>query len=112
VSIPREGSGSIGSVRYVQHAILGGRCPLSLGVHAVFLGPCDTDMTRELSIPKASPAAAARGIFDGFERGEEDIFPDPLAQSLAGGWHAGAAKALERQNASHLRGTAASPPSI
>ena len=50
-------------------------------VHAVFLGPIDTDMNRGFDIPKASPESAARGIFDGLEKGEEDIFPDPASQS-------------------------------
>ncbi len=68
-----------------------------VSVHAVFLGPIDTDMNRGLDIPKASPASAARGIFDGLERGEEDIFPDPASQLIADSWRAGAAKALERQ---------------
>jgi hypothetical protein len=31
------------------------------------------------------------------DRGEEDIFPDPVAQSLADGWRNGAVKAFERQ---------------
>lgn len=39
----------------------------------------------------------ARAILDGVDRGEEDIFPDPLAQSLADGWRDGAVKAFERQ---------------
>jgi len=46
-------------------------------VHAVFLGPIDTDMNRGFDVPKASPESAALGIFDGLEKGEEDIFPDP-----------------------------------
>jgi NAD(P)-dependent dehydrogenase (short-subunit alcohol dehydrogenase family) len=66
-------------------------------VHAVFLGPIDTDMNRGFDIPKASPESAARGIFHGVENGEEDIFPDPASQSIAEGWRAGVAKALERQ---------------
>ena len=66
-------------------------------VHAVFLGPIDTDMNRGFDIPKASPESAARGIFDGVESGEEDIFPDPASQSIAEGWRTGVAKALERQ---------------
>src|SRR5262249_40697174 len=37
-------------------------------VHAVFLGPIDTDMNRGFEVPKASPESAARGIFDGLER--------------------------------------------
>jgi NAD(P)-dependent dehydrogenase (short-subunit alcohol dehydrogenase family) len=68
-------------------------------VHAVLTGPVDTDMVRDLAIPKASPQSVARGILDGVEKGEEDIFPDPLSQTLADSWRSGAAKALERQNA-------------
>jgi NAD(P)-dependent dehydrogenase (short-subunit alcohol dehydrogenase family) len=66
-------------------------------VHAVVLGPVDTDMNRAFEIPKASPESAALRIFDGLENGEEDIFPDPASQSVAEGWRTGAAKALERQ---------------
>jgi hypothetical protein len=51
--------------------------------------------------PKCSndgtPEVAAEGIFDGVEKGEEDIFPDPTSQTLADGWRAGVAKALERR---------------
>jgi len=68
-------------------------------VHGVFLGPTDTDMTRGFEIPKASPEAVARGIFDGLENQEEDIFPDPMSQSIAEGWRTGVAKAIERQYA-------------
>jgi NAD(P)-dependent dehydrogenase (short-subunit alcohol dehydrogenase family) len=72
-------------------------------VHAVLTGPVDTDMVRALDIPKASPQSVARAIFDGVGRGEEDIFPDPLSAALADAWHAGPAKALERQNAALLQ---------
>lgn len=73
-----------------------------VSVHAVFLGPIDTDMNRGLDIPKATPASAARGIFDGLEKGDQDIFPDPASQSIADGWRNGAAKALERQFAAFV----------
>jgi NAD(P)-dependent dehydrogenase (short-subunit alcohol dehydrogenase family) len=66
-------------------------------VHAVIVGPVDTDMNRGFNIPKASPESAAQGTFSGLEKGEEDIFPDPASQSIAEGWRAGVAKALERQ---------------
>ena len=66
-------------------------------VHAVLAGPVDTEMTRYLDIPKASPQSVARAIFDGVENGEEEIFPDPLSASMAEGWRSGAAKSLERQ---------------
>jgi NAD(P)-dependent dehydrogenase (short-subunit alcohol dehydrogenase family) len=71
-------------------------------VHAVVLGPVDTDMNRGFNIAKASPESAAQGIFDGLEKGEEDIFPDPASQSVADGWRTGAAKALERQFAAFV----------
>ena len=77
-------------------AMLAGK---GVSVHSVFLGPIDTDMNRGFNIPKASPESAAQGIFDGLENNEEDIFPDPVSQSIAEGWRTGVAKAFERQYA-------------
>jgi NAD(P)-dependent dehydrogenase (short-subunit alcohol dehydrogenase family) len=71
-------------------------------VHAVVLGPIDIDMNRGFDIPKASPASAAVGIFDGLEKGEDEIFPDPASQSIAEGWRNSAVKALERQFAAFV----------
>jgi len=58
-------------------------------VHAVFAGPVDTHMTRALEVPKTPPESVARAIFDGMEKGEEDIFPDPMSASVAVGWRNG-----------------------
>jgi NAD(P)-dependent dehydrogenase (short-subunit alcohol dehydrogenase family) len=80
-------------------ALLAGQ---GVSVHAVLAGPVDTDMSRDLDIPKASPESVARAILDGVQNGEEDIFPDPMAQSMAESWRNGAAKALERQFAALL----------
>ena len=66
-------------------------------VHAVVLGPVDTDMNRGFEIPKAAPETAAAGIFDGLEKGEEEIFPDPVSHTIADGWRNGVSKALERE---------------
>ena len=66
-------------------------------VHAVFAGPVDTDMARSLDIPKASPQSVALAILDGMERGEEDIFPDPMSRGIAANWGSGVSKVLERQ---------------
>jgi NAD(P)-dependent dehydrogenase (short-subunit alcohol dehydrogenase family) len=75
-------------------ALLAGR---GVRVHAVLPGPVDTDMTRGGDMPKASPESVARAIFDAVEKEEEDIFPDPMSQSVAESWRNSAAKALERQ---------------
>ena len=77
-------------------------------VHGVILGPVDTDMNRGFEIPKAPPESAAKGIFDGLENGEEDIFPDPVSQSIAEGWRNGVAKAFEKQFAGFVPQSAAS----
>jgi NAD(P)-dependent dehydrogenase (short-subunit alcohol dehydrogenase family) len=77
-------------------ALLAGR---GVSVYAVLPGPIDTDMVRDLDVPKTPPVEVARGILDGVERGEEEIFPDPMSQSIADGWRAGVAKEFERQNA-------------
>ena len=70
-----------------------------VSVHAVLTGPVDTDMTRGFEIPKVSAESVARAVFDGLEHGEEDIFPDPMSQSVAEDWRGGFAKTLERQYA-------------
>lgn len=66
-------------------------------VQAVFPGPVDTDMTRDLALPKASAESVAVAIFDGLQNGDEDIFPDSMSQSIAEAWRTGVVKALERQ---------------
>ncbi len=68
-----------------------------VAVHAVVIGPIDTDMNRGLEIPKAAPETAPAGIFDGLEKGEEEIFPDPASQSITEGWRNGISKTLERE---------------
>ena len=77
-------------------ALLAGQ---GISVHAVLAGPIDTDMTRGFEIPKSTPESVARAILDGVERGDEDIFPDPMSAAMAESWSSGAAKSLERQNA-------------
>jgi NAD(P)-dependent dehydrogenase (short-subunit alcohol dehydrogenase family) len=82
-------------------ALLAGQ---GVSVHSVMTGPTDTEMSRGLDVPKASPESVAQAIFDGVENGDEDIFPDPMSQSMADSWRGGAAKAMERQNASLVAG--------
>jgi NAD(P)-dependent dehydrogenase (short-subunit alcohol dehydrogenase family) len=79
-------------------ALLAGR---GVRVLAVLPAVVDTDMVRDLGmptvgIPMASPESVARIILDGVENGEEEIFPDPLSESLAENWRSWA-QALERR---------------
>jgi len=85
-------------------ALLAGR---GVRVHAVLTGPTDTDMTRGFDIPKSSPQSVARAIFDGVDNGEEDIFPDPMSQTMADSWRGSVAKALEHQYAAFVQDQAA-----
>lgn len=87
------------SLTQSQRALL---APQGVRVHAVLTGPTDTEMSRDLDVPKASPESVARAIFDGVAAGDEEIFPDPLSAMLAPSWAEGAVKALERQNAALL----------
>ena len=77
-------------------ALLAGQ---GVSVHAVLSGPVDTDMSRDLDVPKASPESVARAILDGVASGEDEIFPDPMSASMAKSWRSGTLKALERENA-------------
>ena len=71
-------------------------------VHAILTGPTDTEMSRGLDIPKPSAESVARAIFDGVENDEEDIFPDPMSQSMAESWRSGSVKAFERELAAFV----------
>jgi NAD(P)-dependent dehydrogenase (short-subunit alcohol dehydrogenase family) len=76
-------------------------------VHAVLTGPTDTDMTKGFNVPKATSRTVAQAIFGGVERDEQDIFPDPLAEKVAGAWRDGVAKTLEEQFAALAAAAAA-----
>jgi NAD(P)-dependent dehydrogenase (short-subunit alcohol dehydrogenase family) len=89
------------SVTQSLRALLAGQ---GVKVHAVLPGPIDTDMIRDLPIPKTPPESVAQAIFDGVENGDEEIFPDPFSEMQAESWRVGAAKELERQNAALVAG--------
>jgi len=75
-------------------------------VFGVYAGPIDTDMVRELALPKTAPRDVAAAILDGIEAGQEDIFPDPFAADF-GRQFESSPKATERQNAAMVTGSAA-----
>jgi NAD(P)-dependent dehydrogenase (short-subunit alcohol dehydrogenase family) len=65
--------------------------------------PTDTDMTWGYEIPKATPESVARAIFDGLERGGEEISRDPMSEALAERPNGGVANAFERQFAAAVQ---------
>ena len=83
-------------------ALLAGR---GISVYTVLPGPLDTDMSRNLDIPKASPESTAQAILDGVEKEDEEIFPDPMSEAIAEGWRSSAVKALQRQFAAYVAQT-------
>ncbi|NLP84912.1 SDR family NAD(P)-dependent oxidoreductase [Microbacterium sp. CFH 90308] len=87
------------SLSQAQRALLAQR---GIRVHAVLAGPMDTDMTRELAIPKTAPSLVATAVFDGVQRGDEEIFPDPVSVQFEASWNSGPLKAFERANATLL----------
>lgn len=57
-----------------------------IAVLAALPGPIDTDMVKALALPKASPGDTARALLAGIARGDDDIFPDPMAEELGALW--------------------------
>jgi len=43
-------------------------------------------LLEDLPIPKTSPADVASAVLAGVARGEEDIFPDPMARQMGALW--------------------------
>ncbi|MET8864960.1 SDR family NAD(P)-dependent oxidoreductase [Nonomuraea sp. NPDC004580] len=82
--------------------------PRGVKFHAVLAGPIDTDMVRELQVPKATPQSAAQAIFDAVAKGEEDIFPDATVAPLAELYANSPDKILEQQFAALVQEAPAS----
>lgn len=80
------------SITQGMRAMLG---PQGTRVVGVYPGPVDTDMAEQMPLEKASAASVATAILDGFEAGEEDIFPDPFAVKV-GAAYVASPKAVER----------------
>jgi NAD(P)-dependent dehydrogenase (short-subunit alcohol dehydrogenase family) len=70
-------------------------------VFGVYAGPVDTDMVRDLPLPKTSPSDVAFAILDGIEAGQEDIFPDPFAVDFSRRFES-SPKGSERQMAAMI----------
>jgi NAD(P)-dependent dehydrogenase (short-subunit alcohol dehydrogenase family) len=96
-SVPALGgySASKAAAWSLTQALRGELARKGIRVHAVFPGPVDTDMARDVTLPKTPPAEVARAILDAIEAGDEDIFPDPMSRQVAEAWSA-SPKSVER----------------
>jgi len=65
-------------------------------VFGVFPGPIETDMAKDFDMEKSSPDSIAEGTLKAIEKGEEDIFIDPMAVQFRQDYFADP-KALEAQ---------------
>ena len=76
--------------------LLAGR---GVSVHAVLTGFVDTDMTRGIDMPKASPESVARAIFDGVEKARRTSSPIPCHSP----WPTAGAAARPRRSSGSTR---------
>ncbi|MGO1117954.1 SDR family oxidoreductase [Rhodovibrionaceae bacterium A322] len=72
-------------------------------VVGVYPGPVDTDMAASFPMDKTAPSAVVAAVFSALEAGEEDIYPDPMAQDLQKSMLADM-KSVERQIGEMLPG--------
>ncbi|MBX7058345.1 MAG: SDR family NAD(P)-dependent oxidoreductase [Leptospirales bacterium] len=70
-----------------------------LRVLNVFPGAIDTDMLAGVEMAKTAPAHVAAEVFRALEQGREDVFPDPMSESVYAAWRADH-KSVEKQFAS------------
>lgn len=84
VNMPLNGTYS--ASKAAAHSLLQGMrgelAPKKVRVVGVYPGPVDTHMTDALLTPKVTPGQVAAAILAGLERGEEDIFPDPMSRDI------------------------------
>ena len=70
-------------------------------VFGVFPGPIETDMAKNFDMEKSSPDLIAEGTLSAIEKGEEDIFIDPMAVQFRKDYFSDP-KALEAQLANFI----------
>lgn len=84
VNFPLNGTycASKAAVHSLLQGLRGELAARNIRVVGVYPGPVDTRMTADLEIPKARPDHVAAAILAGLEKGDEDIYPDPMSQDV------------------------------
>lgn len=85
VAMPINGTycASKAALHSMLQSLRGELAPKNIQVVGVYPGPVDTRMTAGLEMPKATPQQVADSIFEAFEGGAEDIYPDPMSQAVS-----------------------------
>jgi len=88
-SVPMFGgySASKAAAYSITQALRPALKPRRIDVLAALPGPIDTDMVKDVQLPKASPADVARALLAGVEKGDEEIYPDPMAAEMGALWN-------------------------
>ena len=72
----------------VSLALRAGLAPQGTRVITVHPGPIDTDMAEAVPFDKVPPAVVADALVAALASGDDEIFPDPMAQDLHARWSA------------------------
>lgn len=79
-------SASKAALQSLTQALRGSLANSGIKVVGVYPGPIDTHLARDLPVEKATPEHAAGNIVRGIEKGEDWIFPDPVALEIGHLW--------------------------
>ena len=94
-----DSKAAVHSLTVGARLLLGGTGINLLGVYPE---PVETEMAKDLDMPKASSADVANKILDGVESGADEVFPDVMAEGYVGPYNDGQ-KTLERQVAEMMQ---------
>lgn len=79
----------------MTQAIRPGLAARGIAVYGAYPAGIDTEMIADVEGPRTPAREVAEGLLAGIEKGDDDIFPDPISQGLAPMWFADP-KAYER----------------
>jgi NAD(P)-dependent dehydrogenase (short-subunit alcohol dehydrogenase family) len=79
-------SASKAALQSLTQALRGTLKQSGVAVIGIYPGPIDTELAKDIPMEKATPEHAAANIVRGLEKGEPNIFPDPMALQVEQLW--------------------------
>jgi NAD(P)-dependent dehydrogenase (short-subunit alcohol dehydrogenase family) len=94
LSIPRSGAycAAKSAEWSLTNALRLELAPQGTRVSALYVGYMDTDMVRQLDVPKSDPAAIAKLAIDGMQAGDAEIIADETSKRVRAGLSTGVAE--------------------